>query len=110
MARATRSSTQSLSSQPPPTTTLSNKRKRSDIVDADDKPAKHLRTDPPLDAVHTDNRVDDQCPSLENAGDLPIALNDAQKILDILEMCVLCTITLRGTVTDTVSGSIHKVY
>ena len=97
MARVTRSSTQIQEKDKHSELTrnkqVSKKRKRSSIGDTDDHLTKLLRAQPLAngDSTHPlpgPNAQDDcNIASLPNAGDVPIGLEIAQKILDILEMC-----------------------
>ena len=73
----------------------SKKRKRSSIAENDDQPAtKQLRSGDVSIKEETasqepeDKLREDTLPTLQIAGDVPIDAADAQKILDILEMCV----------------------
>jgi len=106
MARATRSSTQQGQETDKQSDSAmaatrgkaaSKKRKRTSIAENNDQPAaKQLRSgdisikeeggSQEPDSISSANKL----PDLQNAGDVPIDDNDAQKILDILEMCVGC--------------------
>jgi hypothetical protein len=105
MARATRSSAQQgqeIDKQSEYSTTatprgkaVSKKRKRTSIAENDDQPAlKQLRSgDVAVKEEGSGQEPDsipdtDKLPELQNAGDVSIDDGDAQKILDILEMCV----------------------
>lgn len=101
MARATRSATQqetdSASSSVPPTRPKagSKKRKRQSLADSDGQPnAKQARSDSSIKEEGSqepegelEQQDDEAKPTiLQGAGDVPINSDDAQKILDILEM------------------------
>lgn len=73
----------------------SKKRKRSSIAENDDQPAtKQLRSgDVTIKEEAASQEPEDKLrqvvlPQLQITGDVPIDAGDAQKILDILEMCV----------------------
>lgn len=102
MARATRSSAaneKQSESAPPPTrgkaAAASKKRKRGSVAEIEDQPsAKQLRSGDSSVKDEEDNfeaqqPSNEQLPTLQNAGDVPINSEDAQKILDILEMYVI---------------------
>ena len=97
MARTTRASAANEKQNdpaPPPTrgktaAVASKKRKRGSVAEIEDQPsAKQLRSgDSSIkDEEVSDAQPTDQLPILQNAGDVPINSDDAQKILDILEM------------------------
>lgn len=100
MARATRSSAQQAQETSDSATAsrgkaTSKKRKRTSIAENSDQPAaKQLRSaDVSVKEEGGSQEPDgissmDKLPELQNAGDVPINDGDAQKILDILEMCV----------------------
>lgn len=79
----------------------SKKRKRTSIVENDDQPAaKQLRSDITIKEETAsqepeDKLMEDTFPTLQMAGDVAIDSEDAQKILDILEMCVYFISTCR---------------
>jgi hypothetical protein len=102
MARATRSSAQhghdpekqsdySLTSR---AKAASKKRKRTSIADIEDQPATKQLRNGDFDIKEEGSSQEpegippmDKLPELQNAADAPINDADAQKILDILEMC-----------------------
>jgi hypothetical protein len=92
MARATRSSTQQHDIVTPSSASrTTKKRKRTSTADTDDHPAiKQLRTDGAIngDVQETITAQEDRekLQQFQNVGDVPINPEDAQKILDILEM------------------------
>jgi hypothetical protein len=102
MARATRSSTHQekekekmssdTASLPLKTKTpTTKKRKRNSGPDNDLQPAtKQLRIDPTIkdEGSQEPEGILTQLPQLQDAGDVPIDFDNAQKILDILEMSV----------------------
>lgn len=107
MARATRSTTQnqekekdkqtdsaSATALPLRPKATSKKRKRTSIPESDDQPAaKQSRTDVAIKdegSPEPEGQLQKEHTSaqLQNAGEVPIDPVDAQKILDILEMCV----------------------
>ena len=69
----------------------SKKRKRGSMAEIEDQPsAKQLRSGDSSvkdeEDSDTQQPTTEQLPTLQNAGDVPINFDDAQKILDILEM------------------------
>lgn len=119
MARATRSSAANeKQSEPAPTrgkvaAVASKKRKRGSVAEIEDQPsAKQLRSG---DSSIKDEEVSDtqptteQPPTLQNAGDVPINSDDAQKILDILEMYVIYIVDSQNTQVQLYTGLIRKV-
>jgi hypothetical protein len=105
MARATRSSAQQAQESDkqseysiaasPRGKAPSKKRKRTSIAENDDQPPpKQLRSGDVAIKEEEGGQEPkgvpemDRLPELQNSGDVPINDGDAQKILDILEMCV----------------------
>lgn len=101
MARATRSSAQAdkdkpQGSTPAPRKPNAKKRKRTSNADADadtdangEQPsAKQPRTEDSLEPEEQ-QPADVKEPGSQGSGDVPIEPSDAQKILDVLEVCVV---------------------
>lgn len=133
MARATRSSAaheKDKQTEPTATTAVvsargkaaaSKKRKRTSIADGDDQPAsKQLRSgDVSIKEEGGASLEPEEQPGaekladLQHVGDVPINDNDAQKILDILEMCVyfgsMYCHTMTQGLMNVVSGSTPRV-
>lgn len=108
MTRATRSSAQSqeldkqteLAANTLRGKVATKKRKRTSIAETDEQPAsKQLRSgDVSIKEEVGSHELEevpeaDKLADLPNAGDVPIHTGDAEKILDILEMCVLTDFT-----------------
>lgn len=96
MARATRSTVlqekdKSVDTTPATRKSGSKKRKRTSIAENGDQPAaKQLRTD---GSQEPDEHLEDPSRERPGSGDVPIQPSDAEKILEVLEMCVLTCIT-----------------
>ena len=96
MARATRSSTQQQPDtekellSPPPTAKQTKKRKRTSAVDPDEQPAlKQPRSEEPETNTKPEPEITSiPPPPIQNAAEAPIRPDDAQRILEVLEMCV----------------------
>ena len=101
MARATRSSAQQVQETDKQSDSgsrgkaASKKRKRTSIAENNDQPAANQLRSGDVSIKEEGGSQEpegissvDKLPELQNAGDVPIDDGDAQKILDILEMCV----------------------
>ena len=100
MARATRSTVHEKDKLPEPAPSLpptrkaaSKKRKRASLAENGDQPAaKQLRTDTiEQGSQEPDEQLPTANPAPIGSGDVPIRSEDAQSILDVLEMCVSFT-------------------
>lgn len=117
MARATRSSKQQAKepspapSPPPKPKGGPKKRKRTSLAEPDGQPALKLSRTASEETERAVKEEDAQAPKQEDAappavtpavperptvGDLPIDAADAQKILDVLEMCVAVSLPSGG--------------
>lgn len=101
MARATRSTAHHEKDQlpepapslPPTRKSASKKRKRASLAENGDQPvAKQLRTDTIEEgSQEPDEQLTSANPAPIGSGDVPIQSEDAQSILDVLEMCAAIT-------------------